>query len=214
MIGLIDNDIFYKLTCCQLLDETLNYLKVQEHQILDAAPHVITKQTFNKHKSYGHDLPDVQQRLNAAFDRAARIPDQPADLNLFSKLSSIAGIDVGEALLLCSAIETGSALLISGDKRFYNSLANNPDLMAICAQLEGRLICLEHLMLCLVDAYQFPYVCHRVAPARQCDQTLRIAFSSGKDAQQAAVTEALVSYSKQVVLGLGALAYPYRPWYQ
>ncbi len=214
MIGLIDNDVFYKLTCCALLDETLSYLKLSRHQVLDSAPHVIRKTTFKRDKGYGYDLPEVQNRLAEAFDRAARIPEMPTDYTLLAKIASVPGIDSGEALLLCNAIETGSALLISGDKRFYSSLAKNRELMDICASLEGRLICLEHLMLCLFDACQFPYVRQRVAPARRCDTVLRVAFSRGQEAEQSVVTSILVDYSKEVVLGLGDLAYSYRPWYK
>ena len=214
MIGLIDNDIFYKLTCCNLLDETLAYLRLGKHQILDAAPHIIRKQTFKKNKGYGHDLPEVQNRLAAAFAQADRIPNMPTDVTLLTRIASVPGIDSGEALLLCNAIETGSALLISGDKRFYSSLGKNRELMEICVSLEGRLICLEHLMLCLFESYEFPYVLQRVAPARQCDQVLRMAFSREDEAEQAMVTEVLVNYSKEVVLGLGELAYGHRPWYK
>ncbi|WP_257288473.1 hypothetical protein [Endozoicomonas sp. SESOKO2] len=213
MIGLVDNDIFYKLTCCSLLDETLDYLRLDGHQVLDTFPHVLRKKTFKKNQCYGHDLPEVQNRLAEAFTRASRIPETPKDFTLLAKIASVPGIDPGEALMLCSAIETGSALLISGDKRFYSSLSKNSELLEICTSLEGRLICLEHLLLCLVDSYQFPYVLKRVVPAKRCDQVLRVAFSKDRESEEKTVTSILVDYSKEVVQGLGVLAYNHKPWY-
>ncbi|WP_067583466.1 hypothetical protein [Endozoicomonas ascidiicola] len=214
MIGLLDTDILYKLTSCNLLDESICYLGLSDPQILDAAPHVIKKKTFGRKKSYGYDLPEVQDRFSAACKRASRMTESPNDMEMFMRFGNVPGIDPGEAVLICHAIETGSALLISGDKNFYNALLGSPELMSYCSGLEGRLVCFEHLILCLIESYQYSYISDRVAPARQCDKTLTLAFSQGKKTSEAIVTEALVSFSKEVVLGLGDLAYHHRPWYK
>ena len=212
MIGLVDNDIFYKLSCCSLLDESGQYLQFKKRLVLKEVKFVIGKRKFKSGKGYGHDLPSIQARFKNDYEQSSFLPAATQAELLIALMES--GIDDGEAQLLCYALETGGTVLLSGDKRFYSSLINNPKWVALCKGLKGRMICLEHLLLCLIEQFGFSYVSERVYPARECDGALKQAFSTTNYTNEKVVTEALVSFSKEVVAGLGDLCHEHQPWYK
>ncbi|WOG29088.1 hypothetical protein [Endozoicomonas sp. 8E] len=212
MFGLIDTDAAYKLSCCRLLDEASTYLKLSGFRALEAMPHVVEKQIFGD-KQYGYNKPSVRSRITKEVKAIPRMKEAHVeDVFLLSTLQD--AFDHGEAFLLYRAIKDGQMLLVSGDKRFCKALGKKPEILKACSHLEGKMICLEHLILCLIESYQFRYVCDRVAPARHCDTTLRLSFNQGEESREASVVEALVSFSKDAVRSLGSLAYSYKPWYE
>ena len=200
MFGLIDNDAAYKLSCCRLLDEASKYLELNAFRALQQMPFVIEKQIFGD-KQFGYNKPSIKDRVIKEVKAIPKIKKSSVkDVMLLSSLSDT--FDDGEALLLYSAIKDNKMLLISGDKRFYKALGKRPEILKACSHLEGKMICLEHLLLCLIDTYKFGYVCERVAPVRDCDTSLKLAFSHGRASEEASVVEALVSFSREAVTAL------------
>jgi len=74
--------------------------------------------------------------------------------------------------------------LLTGDKGSLEALVEAPDLDATKTRLAGRVYCFEQLMLRFIDALGFEVVCRRVAPVRDCDTVLQMAFSDGLDSER------------------------------
>ena len=79
----------------------------------------------------------------------------------------------------CSALlaENRSWLLTTGDRRSLVALATHPDLGGVCANLAGRLVCLETLIWLLVVNDGLEKTATAFAPVRETNQKLEVIFS-------------------------------------
>lgn len=143
----------------------------------------------------------TRARLGAAvFDRLAgflgkvqvvqQAPD-PEEQRLFD---DVVGIDAGEAILFSATAAFGNFILATGDKRSLKALAEVEGAESVTARLSGRVICLEQIMVRIMNRYGFDLLRERVVPVVDCDTALSAVFGSGLSAVETNVRHSLNSY--------------------
>lgn len=99
----------------------------------------------------------------------------------FNQLSAIEGIDLGEALLVAATAADPDPYIATADKRFLKALAAS-DLSTILTRMEHRFICLEQLLIRLIEQEtKFEMIARRIAQAVDCELSIAEAFQRGKD---------------------------------
>lgn len=87
-------------------------------------------------------------------------------------------------------------LLLSGDKNCMSGLAAIPE--QIYKRLCGRVICLEQIILKLIEVKGFVFVRDRVLPMVSCDKSLQICFGVSSPANEENVSVGLNSYINDI----------------
>ena len=90
--------------------------------------------------------------------------------------------------------ENRSWLLTTGDRRLLVALATDPDLGGVCADLAGRLVCLETLIRLLVVHDGLEKTAAAFAPVRETNQKLEVIFSEGNASNLKECLAAIDSY--------------------
>ena len=189
-ICFLDNDAILKLTACNLLAEAMLCLGVERADIyvLESAQHV-----FRSNQRLRRNYSEQTCDLAIEFVLGCQVITPPTDLNELEMLNQIVNIDRGEALLISATANVDVFWLTTGDKRCINAVASS-GLEEIERRLAGRVVCLEQVILKLIDREGFELVRDRVIPGRDCDKVLKSAFGSGRYAEQKNVVETLESY--------------------
>ncbi|MCA6573230.1 MAG: hypothetical protein IM537_07050 [Pseudanabaena sp. M57BS1SP1A06MG] len=86
--------------------------------------------------------------------------------------------------------------MLSGDKNCITQLAAIPE--QIYKRLCGRVICLEQLILKLIEVKGFVFVRDRVLPMVSCDKSLQICFGYSSSASEENVIVGLNSYINDI----------------
>ena len=188
MIILADNDIVYKLACCDLLDSFLTWLDSPPAQVwvLPNIPFVLRKKLKNNSLALAS--------LNNFLKQTQIIPEASMDLlMLFEQL------DVGERQMLAVLVEEPSiSRLVTGDKRALKQIADmlaNHDLLAK-RLAQTRTDCLESIMLGLIDLLGFSAVNAKASLGAESDLVLKMAF--GPTRSETHARAALNSYVKDI----------------
>ena len=92
---------------------------------------------------------------------------------------SLWDIDTGEALLYASTYALQEFWLLTGDKRSLTALAEAPNCQAIVARLNGKVICLEQIIVHILRSHPFETVLNKIVSARECDTVVKVAFVLG-----------------------------------
>ncbi len=190
MIVFVDNDILLKLSACDLLSETIAALRCtnSDVRVLQTARFV-----FQHNRRVG-DRYSEQGRLRAiAFVNCCQSVGED-NSDEFELLQVTDGIDIGEARLLAATQGLAIFLLMTGDKNCLASLGSMPGLEVVKGRVEGRVVCLEQVMLLLIQSLGFDLVKARVVPVMECDQSLKACFGSGVLAIEENVIVALEGY--------------------
>jgi hypothetical protein len=190
VIVFVDNDILLKLSCCDLLDETMAVLRLSaaDVRVLRTARFV-----FQRNRQVA-DRYSEQGRFRAvAFVKSCQtIVEEGGDE--FERLQATDGIDIGEARLLTATSGSANFVLMTGDKRCLQVLAAQAELAEVRQRLQGRVICLEQMILRLIQRSGFDWVKARVVPMMACDTALQACFGSGELATKTNVVESLEGY--------------------
>jgi len=166
---LIDTDIFCKLAICDLLNDAVRVLGVEqlsECGRLPALPHMLRRGKLPK--LFGAEACDAIHPLAEAIPVIGS-----ASSSWLGKLASVDAIDPGEAQLFSVAAELG-LLLMSGDKRALRALKA---VDGFEVALAGRIVVLEAILLALCGALGVEEVRRRVAPAMAADTMVKVCFS-------------------------------------
>jgi hypothetical protein len=188
----LDNDITYKLIAFQLFDAAIATLQIDKTSL-----HVLPTAKFffqGKQKKKGAS-PD--QVLVAVIDLVSSCDSVIADVDdavaeELSQLRQVEGIDEGEATLIVATRSQTDFLLLSGDKRCMRGLAKIPK--HIYKRLSGQVICLEQIILKLIEVRGFVFVRDRILPMVSCDRSLQICFGYSTPATEEDVIAGLNSY--------------------
>ncbi len=188
MILFSDTDILLKLGALDLFEEALDVLGVsrQEIRVLPEAKHYLRKRRTKLIEQYGDE--GVQRALAfaesvAAFEHAPNAGEQELLLG--------AGLDVGEAGLFAATASVAAYTVLTGDKRAMRDLSNSLSCKKIHARHHGKVLCLEALLLRILDRYEFQGILSKVVPGYECDTAVRVAFGSAMKAQRATVVRSL-----------------------
>lgn len=197
-IGFIDNDILLKLVAFQLFDEAMASLNLAKNdlQVLPTAKFVFFQLRRQPELIYSDD---ILARAIALVENCPTLPDiVNTDESRIEaqQLETFDEIHQGEARLILATRDKESFLLISGDKNCMKALFRLPD--ETYQRLCGRVVCLEQIMLRMIDVLGFDEVCDRIYPVIQYDKAIHLCFGYSEPAPKAQVQGALQSCLNEI----------------
>jgi hypothetical protein len=179
LIGLFDRDVFIKLGCCDLMDAAVSALGLEASFRLASAGNASSTAKILRRRIDPNLVPEALVRLER-YSRSIPILSDEFIVNLaasevFQRLGNLKDIDAGEQLLASAVLlSTSDRLLVSGDKRFVNSIrANSPE---DWENLSHSFVSFEACVHKVVETHGFDFVCEKSFRFRQCDDSLRLAF--------------------------------------
>jgi hypothetical protein len=205
-----DLDILLKLAACDLLSELCEHWQIPPNQCFVSA-------TF-QHTLRGGKIRATNAPI--AIDRTAHFLNTVAQKiqltdSIAVRKEAVAlektNIDAGEKTLIIATKEPAEQaqpfFLATGDKRAINALAGLPSTDAVCERiskrLQGRVICLESMMLTFIEVLGFEPVKAKVLASRHndkvaADKTITAAFGSRAQAEEHNVRATLQSYISEL----------------
>ncbi len=197
-ICLLDNDIIYKLVAFQLFDEAIAIPKLQidkpNLRVLPTAKHFFRGKQKKNGASPDPILTEVIELVSSCASAISDVDD--AVTEELMQLQQVAGIHEGERALIVATRSQTDFLLLSGDKNCMTQLAAIPE--QIYKRLCGRVICLEQIILKLIEVRGFVFVCDRILPMVSCDKSLQICFGYSTPASEESVIAGLNSYINDI----------------
>ena len=119
------------------------------------------------------------------------------DEEVINSLSGMAGIDPGEVTLFSAAAHADDILVLTGDKRALRGLGKQT-VTPVIQKLQGKFICLEMLILILLNINGLEWVRQKICPHRDLDRAVQAILGSSCNASEESVREALSSYIKDL----------------
>jgi hypothetical protein len=188
VICFLDNDILLKLLAFDVMDEALGALRIkpEDLRILDTAQYV-----FQKSRKVSAKYSEAVRDRAIEFVKTCQTvaPEATDEFCLLSR-----SLDVGEATLVAATARISPFVLVTGDKRCLQVLATQRELGQVMERLQGRVICLEQVILLLIRRSGFAWVKARVEPLVEYDLALQACFGSGALATEVNVILALEGY--------------------
>ena len=201
VIYFLDNDVILKLSAFDLLDATIAALKISPEnlRVLNTARFV-----FQGNRKVSQNYSEVIRKRAIDFVKGCQTVNPVASPE-FVVLERM--LDVGEATLVAATRQISPFVLMTGDKRCLQALATQVELAEDAERLRDRVICLEHVILLLIQRMGFEMVKMRVLPEIACDTSLKACFGSGEKAIEENVVLALEGYITALnKLAIGLLA--------
>lgn len=198
-VGLIDNDILLKLISFQLMDEAIDSLQLSTDRLFVLSTALYR---FKRKRKQQEEYPDDIWASAIAFVESCSSIAKPdlLDLGILSEVQQLNAfpdqIHQGEIDLIIATRTIPDFLLMSGDKNCMKALYQLPD--EIYQRLCGRVVCLEQVVLKMIDLLGFKVVCDRIKPAAKCDKTIQLCFGYSEPAPESEVCEALQSYIDEI----------------
>jgi hypothetical protein len=199
-ICFLDNDITHKLVAFQLFDAAIAISALQidktNLRVLSTAKHFFRGKQKKNGASPDPILTEVIELVSSC---ASAISDSDLDdavTEELIQLEKVEGIHSGEQTLIVATRSQTDFLLLSGDKNCMRSIAKIPE--QIYRRLCGRVICLEQIILKLIEVKGFVFVRDRVLPMVSCDKSLQICFGYSTPASEENVIAGLNSYINEV----------------
>ena len=204
----LDNDIILKLATYNLFKNTLQSLDIEEDQIkiLDTFKYKFSKQIKrkrgNRHNNGEKD--DIQKALEITQNHQTisetNFSDVESDIYIklrnYSKVNHDANnkIDKGDATLISYVCylnqQENNNYLLTGDKNCLRALGNS-GMIEIIELIQGRVWCLEQLILKNIEQFGFNLIQSKIYPKNNCDTNLKLIFGYSKPASENEVIESL-----------------------
>lgn len=199
MILFADNDIFLKLTGCDLLHEFINCLSLTQENIC-VAPSLKYSIKGQMKKSFLGEGAENATNVLSEFLKNVKVTDELSnEQNEFlTGIAVIPKIDSGEALLLTHAFYNATSKIATGDKSCLKAVIGTNHLLALQQSLQGRVYTLELAMLMLIERLNFDVVNEKVTSRCIEDTVLKMAFGQGKTKENAVAC--LSSYTKEFLM--------------
>lgn len=225
----LDNDIILKLATCDLFDETLTTFDIDatQIQILDSFKYKFAldrqiKRNRGNQANNNYTQYNVKKALEIT-EKFATLSDQNLDIdkNIYLKLINYSNtsndkkdkIDIGEAILInhiCYLNQKGytDSYLLTQDKCCLRGLIK-AGFTDIIENLDGRIWCLEQLILKYIEEFGFNIIQPKIYPVRDCDKNIKMIFGYSIEASENVVKENLKTEIKVLRQETGNLLYPY-----
>lgn len=192
-----DKDVFLKLACCDVWEETRNALGVTHPYRLASATASGSK-TALRRMAIGNTLRAAATERLAIL--AAQVPIVPehwvaaaTTTDLYNSMIATEDLDSGEAQIALVALDCEHPnRLITGDKRFL--LALKKAFPGPFERLRPRIVTFEQCLLAVCEVYGYDLVRDRLIAAKGCDGSLANAVGSSGQASDAAFREAMLSF--------------------
>lgn len=180
----------------QLFDEAIATLKIDKTnlQVSPTAKFFFQRKQKKKGQSPDAVLAAVIELVGSCISVIANVDESSAEE--LSQLGQIKEIHEGEAALIVATRSQTDFLLLSGDKNCMRGLAEIPE--QIYKRLCGRVICLEQIILKLIEVKGFEFVRDRVLPMVSCDKALQICCGYSAPASEESVISGLTSYINNI----------------
>lgn len=194
----VDNDVLLKAACYGLAVRF--WAPSEEIGVLGAARFVLADAVSRG--SRVRDKVTAGEALAELFARAVALEPTDDELSAAAELEKLAQragleLDAGESQLAVMVAGRTIELLDTGDKRAVRALEALVGVSGTCAQLCGRVRCLEQLLLSALEAAEeFDAIAHAVCVEPDVDKTTSICFSCYSDggADLTSVRAGLQSY--------------------
>jgi len=209
----LDNDIILKLATCGLFEKTLNTFGVEINQvkIIETFQYKFKSQLQGKRRKITPVKYNREDALSVVTT-CDKISINNINQEDFIQLQKIEGIDIGEAILLGYVSylnkQNNLSYLLTGDKRCLKNL-NVPETNQITGYLQGKIWCLEQLILKDLEIYGFKCIQDKIYPVRDCDTNLKLIFGYSRESAEQEVREALETEIRKLGKETGNLLYPY-----
>ena len=208
----LDNDIILKLSTYGLFEKTLNTFgaEINQVKILETFKYKFKREPQQKRKRNPNKY-NLEDALSVV-ETCDKISIHNINQEDFIQLQKIEGIDIGEAILLGYVSylnkQNNLSYLLTGDKRCLKNL-NVPETNQITDYLQGKIWCLEQLILKDIEIYGFNCIQEKVYPFRDCDTNLKLIFGYSRESAEQQVRGALTTEIRQLRKETGNLLYPY-----
>lgn len=194
----LDNDIIHKLVAFQLFDEAIAISELQidktSLRVLPTAKHFFRGKQKKNGASPDPILTAVIELVSGCASAIYDVDDAVAQE--LAELKQVEGIHEGEQTLIVATRSQTDFLLLSGDKNCMRGLAAIPE--PIYRRLCGRVICLEQIILKLIEVKGFVFVRDRVLAMASFDKSLQICFGLVTPATEENVIAGLNSYINDI----------------
>ncbi len=165
----------------------------------------------NRLRRIAGDGPEVMAQLDALLCSTTAVePDEAeillaADLQEEAQLRGLA-MDAGEGLLLAVLVLRPAACLVTGDKRAIAAAEALVPTLPLGSGLTGKLLCLEHVVLAVMDSLGHDVLRARICEAPEADKALANCFGCGAGIRDGNKTRmGLHSYAADVLAGAPTL---------
>lgn len=193
-----DKDVFIKLACCDLWEETLEVLGVTHPYRLASATASGSKTALRRMAIDDGLRAAATERLKAMAEQVPVVPEgwvaAAVTTDLYNRMSFTDGIDTGEAQIALVALHCEhDNKLVTGDKRFLKAMegAFHDEF----GRIKPLVVTFERCLLAVCEAKGYEHVRERLATARGCDGSLRNAIGSDGQANYESFKEAMESFS-------------------
>lgn len=193
-----DKDVYIKLACCDLWEETLEVLGVTTPYRLASATASGAKTALRRMAIDEALRAETMERLKRMAEQVPVVPEgwvaAAVTTDLYNRMSFTAGIDTSEAQIALVALHCEhDNKLVTGDKRFVVAMANEfPDEFA---RLKPLILTFERCLLAICEAKGYEQVRERLVTAQGCDGSLKNAVGSDRQANYESFKEAMESFS-------------------
>lgn len=193
-----DKDVFIKLACCDLWEETLEVLGVTH-------PYRLASATASGSKTALRRMAIDDDLRAAATERLKNMAEQvpvvqagwvsaAVTTDLYNRMSFTDGIDTGEAQIALVALHCEhDNKLVTGDKRFLAAMADT--FPGEFERLKPVVVTFERCLLAICEAKGYEHVKERLIAAKGCDGSLRHAVGSDGQANDESFKKAMLSFS-------------------
>lgn len=196
----VDNDVLLKAATYDIAE--LFWIDCSPHDlgVLGAAKYVLPSVIARTLPQKG--VEPVLAALERILAAASVLEPEQDELALAASIESAAQVaavplDVGESQLCAIVIHRGLEMLETGDKRAIRGFEQVLDVLAELAPIEGRLRCLEQIVLrAIADDGALHAIAEAVCGESGADKTLAICFrcASGQAVDRASIEQGLNSY--------------------
>lgn len=230
----LDNDIILKLVTFNLFDDTLRSFSIDTTQvkILDTFKYKVGNPIRRKRGKQvsNASLENIEEALQITKDFIT-ISETNFDIDTikiftklrdyFTKLNNASETsqkidenkDKGEAALMSyiyylSKQGHRNNYLLTSDKKCLRDL-NNSGFTDVIEHLNGKVWCLEQLILKYIEEFGFDIIQPKIYPVRDCDKNIKMIFGYSIEASEDVVKENL---EKEIIVlrqDTGNLLYPY-----
>jgi hypothetical protein len=197
---LLDNDVILKTSCYGLVEETRGLLSEEDGCLggLGLARFVLGKRVQKSRNIKHRDKTAFAlQTFLASIDALEPDAEELALAASFEEKAQMLGaaLDTGESQLLAILIRRCARSLATGDKRAIAAIHTIASELPLIAEAEGRLQCLEQLMLELLSRNDVSLLAEKVCTEPDVDKTLSICFGCSSQKTDTETTrEGLKSY--------------------
>lgn len=189
MILLADVDILKVILVADLFNDTCESLSINPDDVVigPQTPFSLSKLLTRQFKE------SIAKPAKEKLKSIKSIKSPIADNLLLETLLETEGIDEGEAFLTAYTIQCEGSLIATGDKRFIRSLSSSNNLDSICSRLQNRILCLEVLMLLMIEK-DFENIRSKIVSVDFASNiTLKNCFGSNGDLPKEQVTNGFSS---------------------